>query len=42
MFCCVVQDYLKKEKKKYKQYKQKTGPKNYKTKIQILANPRLT
>ena len=42
MFCCVVQDYLKKKTIKYKQYKQKTGPENYKTKIQILANPGLT
>ena len=29
-------------KLKGKQYKQNTSPKNYKTEIKILANPRLT
>ena len=41
VYCCVVQDFLN-LKLKDKQYNQKTGPKNYKPEIQILANPRLT
>ena len=33
---------FKEKKLKYRQGKQKTEPKNYNTKIQILGNPRLT